>query len=130
MPGIGNRCLPGAQAYAHIKGVPRHIKGVRLLIKGVPRHIKGVRLLIKGVPRHIKGVRLLIKGVPRHIKGVRLLIKGVPRHIKGVALRFVLLAAPYLYAENLALMRLSSRRSVSCLRTVWHDTIVYLFFII
>ena len=45
---------------------------------------------------HIKGVRLLIKGVPRHIKGVRLLIKGVPRHIKGVALRFVLLAAPYL----------------------------------
>ena len=50
---------------------------------------------IKGVPRHIKGVRLLIKGVPRHIKGVRLLIKGVPRHIKGVALRFVLLAAPY-----------------------------------
>ena len=58
----------GAQAYAHIKGVPRHIKGVRLLIKGVPRHIKGVRLLIK----------------------------GVPRHIKGVALRFVLLAAPYL----------------------------------
>ena len=71
----------GAQAYAHIKGVPRHIKGVRLLIKGVPRHIKGIRLLIKGVPRHIKGVGLLIK--------------GVPRHIKGVALRFVLLAAPY-----------------------------------
>ena len=53
-------------------------------------HLKSVRVHLKDVRSHLKGVRIHLKDVRPHLISVR-------PPLKGRLLRFVLLAAPYIF---------------------------------